>query len=333
MIMRKSISSRRQPGIIGGIAAFTVATLALTGCGGSSSDASNDDAASDVSVAALISGTNVPYLATYADAMQAEADEQGVDLRIYSADFDASKQAEQFSQAINSDPDAIVVAAVDATSVVPSLLQAQQADIPVIASNTGVDESGVELIAGFTGPNDLLQGAEAAKLMVEATGGTGQIGIIEGALGTTAQINRSKGFIDEIEKSAPGITILDRQTAEWDKEKAREVAANFITRFGDDLTGIFAEDDTMASGAAQAIADAGKTGEIALVGLGGSQLGFDGVTDGSIYGTIIQSPVQDGALAIDAAVKVAKGESVEPNQYIEPVTVTVDNVDEYTAEW
>lgn len=329
--MRTNNLSRGRLGTVGNLALFAVAAMTLAGCSSSPSEEGSSD--EPVSVAALISGTNVPYLATYADAMQARADELGVELRIFSADFDASRQAEQFSQAINAEPDAIIVAAVDATSVVPSLLSAQQAGIPVIASNTGVDEAGEELIAGFTGPNDLLQGGEAAKLMIEAIGETGQIALIEGALGTTAQINRSKGFIDELEASTPGVTILDKQTASWDKDEARSVAANFITRFGDELTGIFAEDDTMASGAAQAIADAGKTGEIALVGLGGSQLGFDGVSDGSIFGTIIQSPVQDGTLAIDAAVQVAEGETIEPFQYLEPIIVTRDNVDDFTAEW
>lgn len=330
MLPRHSRPSFRTLAAAGAIVLATT----LTACGSADSNSSSSGSADDgVSVAALISGTNVPYLATYADAMKKKADELGADLTVFSADFDAAKQAQQFDQAIAAKPDVIVVAAVDAASVVPSLLKAQQAGIPVVASNTGVDESGKDLIAGFTGPDDVLEGGEAGKLLTDAIGTSGNVAIVEGALGTTAQINRTKGFEAEIAESAPDIKVLDKQTASWDKDKARSVAANFLTRFGADLDAIFAEDDTMASGVAQAVADANMQDQVKVVGLGGSQQGFDGVKDGSIVGTIIQSPVQDGELAIKAAYDVASGEDIPETQYIKPITVTSDNVADFKAEW
>jgi ribose transport system substrate-binding protein len=169
--------------------------------------------------------------------------------------------------------------------------------------------------------------------MIDAIGKTGEIAIVEGALGTTAQINRTKGFTDELKKSAPGIQILDKQTGAWDKDKSRTAAANFLTRFGGQLNAIFAEDDTMASGVAQAVADANKKGQVKVVGLGGSKQGFDGVKDKSIVGTIIQSPVQDGTLAVQAAAKVAKGDKIPADQYLKPITVNAANVSKYTPEW
>jgi len=326
-------SSRRRPSRLRTAAPIAlVAALSLT-VAGCASSSSSSGSGGKTKIAALISGTNVPYLATYADAMKTEAKKEGVQLTVYSADFDASKQAQQFSQAISAKPSVIVVAAVDATSVVPSLLKAKQANIPVVASNTGVEASGQKYTAGFTGPNDTLEGAEAAKLMVDAIGTTGKIAIVEGALGTTAQINRTKGFTDQLKKSAPGIQVLDKQTGAWDKDKSRTAAANFLTRFGGNLDAIFAEDDTMASGVAQAVSDAGEQGQVKVVGLGGSQQGFDGVKDKSIFGTIIQSPVQDGKLAVQAAVKVAKGDKIPAQQYLKPITVTSDNVSKYQPEW
>lgn len=329
-------SLRRTSRLRTAVPVALVAALSLTvaGCGSSSgSGSSGGSGGGKTKIAALISGTNVPYLATYADAMKAEAKKEGVELTIYSADFDASKQAQQFSQAISAKPSVIVVAAVDATAVVPSLLKAKQANIPVVASNTGVDPSGQKYTAGYTGPNDTLEGADAAKLLIGAIGKTGKIAIVEGALGTSAQINRTKGFTDALKKSAPGIQILDKQTGAWDKGKARTVAANFLTRFGGGLNAIFAEDDTMASGVAQAVADAHKKNQVKVVGLGGSKQGFDGVKDKSIVGTIIQSPVQDGKLAVQAASKVAKGHKIPANQYLKPIIVTAGNVSQYTPEW
>ena len=336
-LFRPAAKLRRGPALA--VLATSTAML-LSACGSGSGGTtpgaaagSGSSGSGSRSVYALVSGTNVPYLATYAETLKKEATATGATLTVLSADYDASKQAQQFDQAIAAKPSVIIVAAVDTTAVVPSLLKAKNSGIPVIASNTGVDESGKSFLAGFTGPDDVLEGKNAATLMAEALGSQGQIAIVEGALGTSAQINRSKGFVDELTASAPGIRVLDKQTGSWDKEKARSAAANFITRFGAKLTGIFAEDDTMASGAAQAVADAGMKGKIKIVGIGGSTQGFDGIKDGSIFGTVIQSPVDDAKLAVKAATAVANGETIPAEQYLTPTTVKSANVSQFTPEW
>lgn len=318
------------------LASTAALAVTLTACGAGSSSppsASSGGGSPSKTAYALVSGTNVPYLATYADTLKSKAKAAGVTLTVLSADFDASKQAQQFDQVIAAKPGAIIVAAVDATAVVPSLLKAKQAGIPVIASNTGVAASGTRYTAGYTGPNDELQGKECADLMGKALNGKGSVAIVEGALGTTAQINRSKGFTEELAAKYPGITVLDHQTGTWDKEKSRGVAANFITRFGSKLTGIYGEDDTTASGVAQAVSDAGKTGKITVVGLGGSTQGFAGIKNGSIYGTVIQSPVDDAKFAIKAAVQVLDGKTIPATQFLTPTIVTKANVGQYKPEW
>jgi len=328
----RSRSATRRSMLVAVIAMIT--GLAVAACGsGSGGSGGGSGSGSSKKVYALISGTNVPYLATYADTLKQQATSLGLELTVLSADFDASKQAQQFDQAIAAKPAAIIVAAVDATAVVPSLLKAKQANIPVVASNTGVAADGVAYTKGFTGPNDELEGQQAAKLMAQATNGTGSVAIVEGALGTTAQINRTKGFTEQLAQSAPNVKILDKQTGSWDQAKSRTAAAAFITRYGSKLTAIFGEDDTTAAGVAQAVADAGKTGQIKVVGLGGSKQGLDGVKNGSIFGTIIQSPKQDATLAAQAAANVVNGKSIPASTYLKPIIVTKSNVDQYTPEW
>jgi ribose transport system substrate-binding protein len=323
----------RRPARLAAVTVAGACAACLCACGGAGSTGSAGSAGGRPTVAALVSGTNVPYLATYAKRMKAQAAKDGVTLKVYSAKFDSSQQAQQFDQAISSKPDALIVNPVDAKAVVPSLLKARQAKIPVVASNTNVDSSGASLVKGFTGPNDELEGRQAAQLMAKALGGKGNVAVIQGQLGTTAQINRDKGFKEELAKTAPGIRILDEQPGNWDKNTSRSVAANFITRYGKRLDGIFGEDDTTASGAAQAVADAGRKATLKVVGLGGSSLGFDGVKDGSIVGTILQSPVQDAVYAVDAAAAVAKGKSIPATRYLTPTVITKANISRFTPEW
>lgn len=320
------------------VVAALCATLAACGSssGGSASGGGGGgggQSAKGKKVVALLAGTNVPYLATYAKEMKQDAAASGLSLQVQSADFDASRQAQQFDDAISGKPDAIIINAVDAKAIVPSLLKAKQANIPVVASNNGVDPSAKSMVKGYTGPNDTIEGAMSAEIMAKAVGGKGNVAIVMGALGTTPQINRTKGFTDRLRQVAPNVKILGQETGNWDKGKSRTVAANFITRFGSKLNGIFGEDDTTASGAAQAVADAGKRGQIKAVGLGGSTLGFQGVKNGSISGTLIQSPRQDAKLAIEAAAKVVQGQSIPANTYLKPVKVTKANVGKLKPEW
>lgn len=315
-----------RPGV-GLIAAFAVVALSGIPTAGAS------PAKKSATIAALIAGTNVPYLATYERVMKQEAKKLGASITTYSADFDASKQAQQFDTVIAQHPDVIIINAVNAKGIVPSLVKAQQANIPVVASNNGVDPSAQSLVKGYTGPNDTLEGGVSAKLMKQVLHGKGNVAIVMGALGTTPQINRTNGFTHRLNKISPHIKILGRETASWDAAKARAVAASFIARFGSNLNGIFAEDDTMASGAAQAVSDAHARGRIKVVGLGGSTLGFRGVKNGSIAATLIQSPVQDAQLAVQAAVKVANGQSIPKNTYLKPIPITKKNVNKYKPEW
>lgn len=312
------------------ISSIPVMLLPLIGAFGAPQMAS---ASPSVKIVALIAGTNVPYLATYERVMKQQAAKAGVSFTDYSADFDASKQAQQFDTAIASHPNVIIINAVNAKGIVPSLLKAKQANISVVASNNGVDPSAANLVKGYTGPNDTLEGAMSGKLMARVLGYHGAVAIVMGALGTTPQLNRTKGFTSALHQVAPKIKILGEQTGNWDAAQSRSVAADFITRFGKQLTGIFGEDDTTASGIAQAVANAHARGRIKVVGLGGSTLGFKGVKNGSIAGTLIQSPVQDATLAIQAAVKVAKGQSIPKNTYLKPIPITKANVNKYTPEW
>lgn len=321
-----------------GVTILATLALAITvaACGdddsGDGGNGGGDDSGK-VNIGALVAGTNVPYLATYARVLKEQAEKAGAELTLLDANFEADRQAEQMNDLISRDPDVIIVNAVDAAAIVPALTKAQQEGIPLVASNNGVDESATEIVEGYTGPDDKLEGAIAAELMAEAIDNTGKVVMIEGAPGTTPQLNRSTGFKEKLSEIAPDIELLDAQTAEWDRQTARQVAADFITRFGDELDGIFGQDDSMAAGAAEAVADAKRANDITVVGLGASEAGFEGVEEGSMYATILQSPVEDGELAIKAALDVAKGGELPATQYLEPVKLTKDNIAEYEPEW
>ncbi len=89
----------------------------------------------------------------------------------------------------------------------------------------------------------------------------------------------------------------------------------------------------MAVGAADAVADASRQDDIEVVGLGGSETGLTAVKEGEIYGTMLQSPVQDAELAVEAALKIARGEDIPETNYLKVPKITKENVGQFEPEW
>ena len=96
---------------------------------------------------------------------------------------------------------------------------------------------------------------------------------------------------------------------------------------------VICQDDNSATGAGQALKEAGMKEEVKVIGLGGSKDGLQAVKDGVIDGTTYMSAVEEGHLAIETSVKYLNGEKVEPVTEIRQVEVNKDNVDTFKGEW
>lgn len=298
----------------------------LVGC---SADKAGTDNQKTIGV--LIAGQDAPYLASYVKGLKQEAKKHNVKLTILDAQWKVDKQAFQMQNLITQGVDAIILNAVDAKAIVPALKKAQSSNIPIIAGNVGLDKEGNKYIKAFAGADSIAEGKGAAELMKEALKGKGKIVEILGTPGMEPTINRKKGFEEHIKKIAPGIKIVGAEVGGWDKAKSVTAMENLLTAHPD-IQGVFAQDDTMAVGAIQALKERGIK-NVKVVGIGGSKDGIEAVKSGDMYGTNLQSPIQDGAEAIKVAVKLIKGEKVPFYNYIDIPKITKDNVHQFTPEW
>ena len=272
---------------------------------------------------------DAPYLDGYRRGFESAAAERGVELTVLNAGWDAATQAEQMTQLISQGLDGLIVWAVDQEAICTSIVAADEAGVPMVASNSEVSETCSGLLESYTGPDTEAQGCEVGRMMSEMLGGQGSVLIIEGIAGTSPAIRRTDGFLRCLDE---GIEVLDAQPGDWDKAKATTVARDLLTRHGDQVAAIYGHDDTMAVGAAEAVAEAGLE-DILLVGIGGSGAGLDAIRDGVLEATIIQSPVTDGSMPVHAIVDFLEGKTIEPLQILPMPRVTEDNVDDYEAEW
>lgn len=274
-----------------------------------------------------------PYIAAVTKVLEAEAKAKGVDLVTLSANGDIAKQASDIASLVNRKVKLLMVTSLDGSAVVPALKRAKDAGIPILAVSNEPAEAGRAMLAGFSGPDDYVQGRLAAELLHEALAGKGGIGIIEGSPGQSTTLQRTKGLKDRLAELGSGITVIAAQTADWNPVKAKDLAQAFLTAHGVKLSGLFAQDDNSGAAAAEVFRAAGR-GDIKVVGTGGTKNGLAAIRAGLMYGTMDQSPTADAKQALDLALRIAKGETLtEKRNVIAMPKITAANVGQFAGEW
>ena len=267
-----------------------------------------------------------PYVTPANEGAQAEADKLGVKLTIVSEEFSAQTGADQLDSCVSRGVDGILLWPLDANSYLPGLLKAQQAGIPVVAIDTKAGEESMKLIASFVGADKYAQGEVSATQLGGALGGNGDVVIIAGQAGNNTTIARTDGFIA---KKPAGLNVLATVNADFDQQKALVASRDLLTKFGDKIKGVYAEDDAMAAGFMQALNESGLTFKPILIGIGGMKLAFDAINGGTMTSTIMQPPFENGRLAIETLGKVMAGDKVDAVVPLENIVVTKDNIGSY----
>lgn len=296
--------------------ALTAGAL-LTACG-AGDPAADADLQIGVSVYDMSS-----FITQGQEGMETYAAANNIALRWNSAGLDIATQANQIDQFINQDVDAIIVVPVQADSLDPQLEAAAEAEIPVIAVNAALSE-GAQLTSSVL-PDDVAAGESEAQMMVDELGGSGNVVVLQGPLGQSAELDRTKGINNVLEEE-PGIEILAMDTANWKRTEAVNLMANWVSAFGEDIDGVIAENDDMGLGALQALDEADM--DVPIVGIDGIEDGLEAVANGDFIGTHLQHGRVELAAGLAVAQRAAEGEDVkELYTYVMP-RVTSENVEE-----
>jgi ribose transport system substrate-binding protein len=308
------------------VAASAVAMLALAGCS-TGGDTGGDAGAEDREICYITAANSHPYVTPANEGAQSAADAAGIKLTIVSEEFAPATGAEQLDSCVARGVDGILLWPLDDNSYLPGLLKAKEAGIPVVAIDTTTGEDSMALIASFVGADKYNQGEISFAQLDTAMGGEGGVVILAGQAGNGTEIARTGGFMDALEASDSGIEVLATVNADFDQQKALVASRDLLTRFGDQIKGVYAEDDTMAKGFAQALEESGLSITPFVVGINGEKQAFDAIKAGTQYSTIIQPPFRNGELAIETLIKVMNGETVDAVVPLENTVVDATNVD------
>ena len=261
-------------------------------------------------------------------SVEAEAATRGVTVRVSDAGGDAATQVNQIQDFITRQVDAIIYIPAGATAASVPVKAAERANIPVIAVDRNApDAPGKTFIA----TDSVAAARTLGEYVVEQTGGTANLAILQGQIGTTPQVDRQKGF-EEALADAPGIKVVAQQPAEWAQDKAFAVAQDMI-QANPDIDVFWGQADAMALGAAQAVANA-NLGDKLIVGFDGDFAGLEAVRDGKIDATMVQQTQEMGRLAVGSALDIIEGEDVPVEQLQEAFLLTKDEpakAEEYIA--
>src|SRR5690349_5975007 len=302
---------------IAAIASVGVLGLGLTACGAGDTTAGKDTKRIGVSVYDMSS-----FITAGKEGMEAYAKDNNIELVWNSANLDVSTQASQIDSMVNQGVDAIIVVPVQADSLGPQVASAKAKNIPLVPVNAALDS---KEIAGNVQPDDVAAGEQEMQMMADALGGKGNIVVLQGPLGQSGELDRTKGIQNVLAKY-PDIKVLAMDTANWKRDEAVNKTKNWISGFGPQITGVVAENDDMGLGALQALKEAGRTG-VPIVGIDGIEDGLNAVKSGEFIGTSLQNGTVELSAGLAVANALAKKEKVNTNPvYIMPA-ITQANVD------
>lgn len=298
--------------------------LATTACGAGDPNKASDGGGTGKTRIGVTVYDMSSFISQGQEGMRAYASKNNIELLWNSANNDVATQANQVDQLINQKVDAIIIVPVQADSLSPQMASAKNAKIPVIAVNTALSDTGA--LASSVLPDDVKAGEQEMQMMADKLGGKGNIVILQGPLGSSPELDRTKG-INNVLAKYPDIKVLAKDTSNWKRDEAVNKMKNWISSFGPQINGVVSENDDMGLGALQALKEAGKT--LPIVGIDGIQDGLMAVKSGDFIGSSLQHGRVEMATGLAVAEKIVKGEEVKKTYtYVMPA-ITPDNVDTY----
>lgn len=293
--MKKKFLKKLVAGALTAVMAF-----ALTACGGGNNDqgttSTNDTTTSEDSSKGTITvgfsqvGAESDWRTANTESMKSTFSEaNGYKLIFDDAQQKQENQLSAIRNFIQQEVDYIVLAPVTETGWDTVLQEAKDAGIPVIIVDRMVDVKSDDLYTAWVGSNFELEGKKAAaylKAYMEAKGKNDKVKIvdIQGTIGASAQIGRTKGLEDGVSEN--GWNLLDKTTGEFTQAKGQEVMESFLKKYKKDIDVVYCENDNEAFGAIDAIKAAGYSvgadGDMLIFSFDSTNAGMKEVKEGRI---------------------------------------------------
>jgi ribose transport system substrate-binding protein len=287
--------------------------LACTGCGRDTPAPDGNASPARPRIALVMKSLANEFFVTMAEGARthqaAHAGEYELIVNGIRNESDITQQVALVEQMLAQGVDALVIAPADSRALVPVLRKAQRQGTVVVNIDNKLDEPTLEqagIRIPFVGPDNragarAVGGALAARLAPGA-----RVAILEGIPTAFNAQQRRLGFEDAMREA--GAQVVAVQSAHWEQDRANTIAAALL-REHPDLTAILASNDSMALGAAAAVRQAGRTGQVHVVGFDNIAAVRQLIEDGRVLATADQHGDQLAVYGIEAALQILRKEA------------------------
>ena len=204
----------------------------------------------------------------------------------------------------------MVLAPLDARALVAPTEEAVRAGIPVVIIDSGLKSTAP---VSTVSTDNYKGGVLGARRLGELLGGKGKVILLRVLGGSTSTEQREAGFLDTLAKEFPALQILSSdQHAGATRDTAYRTSQNLLNRFGREVTGIFAPNESSATGMLLAMKDAGLAGgKVTLVGFDSGAQTVAALKSGDLQGLVVQNPFRMGYVGVKTLVASLRGQKVE----------------------
>ncbi|WP_061291371.1 ABC transporter substrate-binding protein [Herbidospora cretacea] len=311
------------------IALVAVGVLA-TACGGGDAEtgattgATSGGGDSTITMGFAQVGAESGWRTANTKSVQESAKAAGIDLKFSDAQQKQENQIKAIRSYIQQKVDVIAFSPVVESGWDTVLMEAKNANIPVILTDRAVDSADTSLYKTFLGSDFVEEGKKAGQWLVEQYASeTGDVNIVElqGTTGSAPANDRKSGFAEVI-KADPKFKVIASQSGDFTRAKGKEVMDAFL-KANPDIDVLYAHNDDMGLGAIEAIEGAGKVPgkDIKIITVDAVKDGMQALADGKINFIVECSPLL-GPQLMDLAKKVLAGETVPDRVVTEETTFT-----------
>jgi simple sugar transport system substrate-binding protein len=302
-----------------GVAGAAVLALSLTACGDDEPAPTGDDT---IVVGFVAVGPEGAWRAAneqnVKDTFTAAA---GFDLRYApAANNDQQTQIAAFTSFVDAGVDVILLSATEATGWESSLRRAQEAEIPVILVDRGIEPNDTSLYVTRIAPDNVEVAKSVANWAVAEFPEGAKYFTLEGPPGVGVVNERNNGW-DSVIGSKPEFVKVGAQTANWSAEEAKSVFETVLSANNNDIQLVFAQNDEMGLGAALAVEAAGLTPgvDVKIATIDGTRNALEALADGRLTFVAEYNPLF-GETLLEVVEKALNGQSVESYIIVESLT-------------
>jgi ribose transport system substrate-binding protein len=296
-------------------------------------DTINNSLMADLKVGYSTPSLNAPFYVVLSQHIRRYVENHGMELLMADGQDDIIKQITSMEDLITAGVEILILNPLDHKALVPAVNAIAASGIPVFIVDSQI-APGTDYITSVQASNEG-NGELIGEWVVQQLGNnTIQVALISGSQGNPVGKEKRLGFVrgftetQLMTQGSAALRIVSQGWGNWTHIGGLEAMEDILVAYPH-VNLLVAENDAMGMGALKAIREAGKSGNIKVVGFDGQKEAYELIKTGEFSATALNSPMELARLVVESMVKFLEGEQQDKVIHTPAVLITKENVDQY----